>query len=206
MSYLSQNRGFGDTIAVVDPYDDPTAESDLAAYRAQYGLPACTSTNGCFTKVNQSGNASPLPAPNSTWEQEISLDLDAVSALCPNCHIVLVEASTDNSPDLAKAMSTAASKGVNQISASWTIAISNGILSGAYVFPHVSTVAATGDTGYLPSGTDNFPAAFSKVTAAGGTTLAPTGGARGFSEGAWALNSQRQGASSGCASQVRKPS
>ena len=163
----------------------------------------------CFTKVNQSGAASPLPAPNSTWEQEISLDLDAVSALCPNCHIVLVEASTDNSTDLEKAMSTAAAKGANQISASWTIAITNGIAStqsGGYVFPHVSTVAATGDTGYLTNGTDNFPAAFSKVTAAGGTTLAPTGGARGFSEGAWALNSQRQGASSGCASQVPKPS
>ena len=121
-----RTRGGSDTIAVVDPFDDPTAESDLAAYRAQYGLPACTSTNGCFTKVNQSGDASPLPAQNSTWEQEISLDLDAVSALCPNCHILLVEASTDNSTDLQKAMSTAAAKGANQISASWTIAITNG--------------------------------------------------------------------------------
>ncbi len=200
LSYLSQTRGVGDTIAIVDPFDDPTAESDLAVYRSQYGLPPCTTANQCFTKVNQLGNASPLPARSSTWEQEISLDLDAVSALCPNCHILLVEASSADSADLAKAMSTAASKGANQISASWSIPISNGTLSGVYVFPHVSTVAATGDTGYLSNNTDNFPAAFSKVTAAGGTTLAPTGGARGFSEGAWAFNSQGQGASSGCAS------
>src|ERR1700760_2297840 len=192
--YLAQNRGFGDTIAVVDPFDDPTAESDLAAYRAQFGLPACTSSgaNPCFTKINQSGAASPLPAQNSTWEQEMSLDLDAVSALCPNCHILLVEASTDSSTDLQKAMSMAAAKGANQISASWTIAITNGMAStssGGYTFPHVSTVAATGDTGYLTNNTDNFPAAFTRVTAAGGTTLAPTGSARGFTEGAWALNS-----------------
>ena len=206
LSYLSQTRGVGDTIAIVDPFDDPTAESDLAVYRSQYGLPPCTTANQCFTKVNQSGNASPLPARSSTWEQEISLDLDAVSALCANCHILLVEASSADSADLAKAMSTAASKGANQISASWSIPISNGTLSGVYVFPHVSTIAATGDTGYLSNNTDNFPAAFSKVTAAGGTTLAPTGGARGFSEGAWAFNSRGQGASSGCASQVTKPS
>ena len=206
LSYLSQTRGVGDTIAIVDPFDDPTAESDLAVYRSQYGLPPCTTANQCFTKVNQLGNASPLPARSSTWEQEISLDLDAVSALCANCHILLVEASSADSADLAKAMSTAASKGANQISASWSIPISNGTLSGVYVFPHVSTIAATGDTGYLSNNTDNFPAAFSKVTAAGGTTLAPTGGARGFSEGAWAFNSQGQGASSGCASQVTKPS
>ena len=90
VSYLSQNRGFGDTIAVVDPFDDPTAESDLAVYRSQYGLPPCTTGNQCFTKLNQSGNASPLPAQSPVWEQEMSLDLDAVSALCPKCNILLV--------------------------------------------------------------------------------------------------------------------
>ena len=132
----------------------------------------------------------------------MSLDLDAVSALCPNCHIMLVEASSANSTDLSAAMATAAAKGANQISASWTIAV-NGILSGAYVFPNVSTVAATGDAGYLGTTFDNYPAAFSSVTAAGGTTLAPTGGARGFSEGAWSL-SGGQGGGSGCDLHVRK--
>jgi subtilase family serine protease len=78
-------------IAIVDAYDDPTAASDLNVYRSQYGLPACGS--GCFSKVNQSGGSTP-PAVDGGWAQEISLDLDMASAICPNCKIVLVEASS----------------------------------------------------------------------------------------------------------------
>src|SRR6201996_8640256 len=92
LTYLSQTAGSDDTVAIVDVGDDPTAESDLAAYRSNFGLPACTTSNGCFRKVNQNGAASPLPGANSGWWTEISLDLDAVSALCPHCHIILIEA------------------------------------------------------------------------------------------------------------------
>ena len=74
--------------------DDPNAESDLATYRSTFGLPACTTANGCFRKVNQNGAASPLPATDTGWAAEISLDVDMVSAVCPSCHILLVEAST----------------------------------------------------------------------------------------------------------------
>jgi hypothetical protein len=102
LSYLSQTGGTGDTVGIVDAYDDPTAQSDLDTYRSNYGLPACDS--GCFTKVNESGNASPLPAASSDWDTEISLDLDTVSAICPNCHILLVEASSSNESDLQAAM------------------------------------------------------------------------------------------------------
>ena len=89
---VHRRRGPGDTVAIVDAGDDLNAQGDLATYRSTYGLPPCTTGNGCFAKVNQTGGASPLPSPaGSDWEAEMSLDLDAVSALCPNCHILLVE-------------------------------------------------------------------------------------------------------------------
>ena len=95
LAYLSQTAGTGETIAIVDAYDDPNAESDLAAYRAEFGLPPCTSANGCFTKYDQNGGTNYPATVDPGWELEISLDLDAVSALCPNCHIDLVEANSD---------------------------------------------------------------------------------------------------------------
>ncbi|MGZ4215443.1 MAG: PKD domain-containing protein [Solirubrobacteraceae bacterium] len=202
LTYLSQTGGVGDTIAIIDPFRNPNAEADLATYRATNGLPACTTSNGCFTKVNQNGGSTPPSTHDATWAMEESLDLDAVSALCPNCRILLVEANSAMSSDLNAAQATAAALGANQISDSWTFAVSGGILAGRWIFPGISTVAATGDTGYLGTNTDNFPAAFSGVTAAGGSSLAPAGGgnARGFSEGAWS------GASSGCDLRVSKPS
>ena len=206
LSYLSQTGGEGDTVAIIDAYDDPGAQADLNIYRSTYGLPACTTSNGCFEKVNENGASSPLPAANTGWEEEESLDLDAVSALCPNCHILLVEANSSRSSDLEAAMATAAAAGANQISDSWT-ATSRGVPSGTYTFPHIATVAATGDTGYAGPGENNYPAAFPGVTAAGGTSLAQASGganARGFSEGAWSLN-DGSGGGSGCDLQVAKP-
>ncbi|MGH2876691.1 MAG: hypothetical protein ACRDLV_10610, partial [Solirubrobacteraceae bacterium] len=208
LSFLSQTAGGADTVAVVDAYDDPSAESDLANFRATYGLPACTSANGCFSKINEYGNGAPLPAPDSGWETEISLDLDAVSALCPNCHLLLVEANGPNLGDMAQAQSTAAALGARQISDSWSVGSSSPI-SGTYTFPGVAVVAATGDSGYDGPGWDAYPAAFPGVTAAGGTTLtaasssAPS--ARGYSESAWSL-SGGWGGGSGCDLAEAKPS
>jgi subtilase family serine protease len=105
------------TVAIVDAYDDPSAESDLATYRSQYGLSTCTTANGCFRKVNQSGQSSPLPPGNTGWAGEISLDLDAVSAARPNCHILLVEAN-DPSDNLFAAVDTARTLGAKFISMS----------------------------------------------------------------------------------------
>jgi PKD repeat protein len=187
---LSKSGGSGDTVAIVDAYDDPTAESDLAVYRSFYGLPACTTGNGCFRKVNQSGGSTPPSISDPGWNQEISLDLDAVSAICPNCHILLVEASSTSLTDLTAAMQTAHALGAKQISDSWTVT-SSSVPSGTFTWSGVATVAATGDAGYLAPDSsgphDNFPAALPGVTAAGGTTLAPasSANARGFSEGAW---------------------
>ncbi len=201
LSYLSQTGGGADTVAIVDAYDDPTAEADLAVYRSTYGLPACTSQSGCFKKVNENGATSPLPAADESWDVEISLDLDAVSAVCPHCHILLVEAASPYDSDLDAAVQTAAAMGANQISASWTFT-AGGIPSGSYTFPGIATVAATGDEGYVGPGEDDYPAAFPGVTAAGGTTLTPasSAGARGFSEGAWS------DAGSGCDVNFEQPS
>jgi PKD repeat protein len=203
LSYLSQAGGTGDTVAVIDAYDDPTAAQDLATYRSTYGIPACGA--GCFEKVNQSGHASPLPAVDSGWQEEESLDLDAVTALCPNCHILLVEAKSDSTSDLETAMATATSMGASQISDSWTSTAASPLPGADSGTP---TVAAAGDSGYVGPGEDNYPAAFPWVTAAGGTSLAPSDipNARGFGESAWSLDADGNGGGSGCDLKEPKPS
>jgi hypothetical protein len=208
LAYLSQTAGTGETVAVVDAFDDPNAESDLAAYRTEFGLPACTSANGCFTKVDQTGDTN-YPAPDSGWELEISLDLDAVSALCPNCHIDLVEANSAQTSDLAAAELEADQLGANVISNSWDVALSGRAArqfptTGDYSFKGVTTVAASGDLGYPGATTNDFPAAMPNVTAAGGTTLEPASAsgvasAREFTESAWS------DAGSGCNLGASKP-
>src|SRR4051812_3344572 len=109
----------GRTVAIVDAYDDPKAEADLATYRSAYGLSACTTANGCFKKVNQTGAASPLPTGDYGWAEEISLDLDAVSAACPTCHILLVEAASPTDTDLMTAVDTAVRLGAVAVSNSY---------------------------------------------------------------------------------------
>src|SRR4051794_10743680 len=208
LTYLSQTRGSGVTVGIVDAYDDPNAESDLAYYRSLYGLPPCTTANGCFRKVNQNGGTS-YPAGSLGWEEEMSLDLDAVSALCPNCHILLVEASSAYTNDMNAAVARAVTMGASVVSNSWS-ANTTYPLGGTYTFAGVPILAATGDHGYIPqtagAGADAYPAAFPGVTAVGGTTLAGAQSARGFGESAWSLTSSGWGASSGCALGQTKPS
>jgi hypothetical protein len=210
LTYLSQTAGGADTIAIVVAGDGPNAASDMATYRSTYGLPACGTGNGCFRRVNQNGTGSPLPASGgSDWQAETSLDLDAVSALCPNCHILLVEANSSSLSDLDAAIAAAQALGANQVSNSWAGASSMPV--GVSSFAGAAIIAATGDHGYAGAGVDNYPAAFPGVTAAGGTTLSgATAGsnARGYSESAWSLNSSGAGwgGGSGCDLNVSKPS
>ncbi|MFI1092703.1 hypothetical protein [Streptomyces sp. NPDC020917] len=107
---LPANGGAGATVAIVDAYDDPNAEADLAVYRAQYGLPACTTDNGCFKKTDQTGGSN-YPAANSGWAGEISLDLDMVSAVAPDAHILLVEANGATYADLGASVDQAVTQG-----------------------------------------------------------------------------------------------
>ncbi|HEX5503304.1 MAG TPA: S53 family peptidase [Thermomicrobiales bacterium] len=191
----SAANGAGQTVAIVDAYDDPRAESDLAVYRKQFGLPACTTANGCFRKVNQFGGTS-YPRGNTGWAEEISLDLDMVSAICPNCHILLVEASSNSFANLAAAVDEAASLGADAISNSYGGGEYSGEVADQshYNHPGVAITASSGDSGY---GVE-FPAASQYVTAVGGTSLTKSGA--GWSESAWS------GAGSGCSAYIAKPS
>ena len=112
----SATAGSGQTVAIVDAYDDPNAQADLNVYRSTYGLPACET--GCFSKVNQTGGTT-YPEANASWGVEISLDLDMVSAACPNCHILLVEATTNSLANLGIAENEAATLGATEISNSY---------------------------------------------------------------------------------------
>jgi subtilase family serine protease len=190
---LTASASGGRTVAIVDAYDDPTAEADLATYRSQFGLPACTSAGGCFRKVDQNGSTS-LPKANAGWGQEISLDLDMVSAACPDCKILLVEAASTSFANLGAGVNTAARLGATAISNSY--GGSDSSASSAYDHPGIAVTASTGDSGY---GVQS-PASFPTVVAVGGTSLKKASTTRGWSETAWS------GAGSGCSTINTKPS
>ncbi len=201
LASAAATNGTGQTVAIVDAYDDPNAESDLGVYRSQFGLAACTTANGCFRKVNQTGGTS-YPSANQGWAEEISLDLDMVSAICPNCHILLVEASSNSDANLYRAENEAATLAATQISNSWSGGEYSGETSDSSTYfnhPSIAITAATGDSGY--SAGTQFPASSQYVTAVGGTSLSKASGtSRGWSETAWS------GAGSGCSAYITKPS
>lgn len=178
----SATMGSGQTVGVVDAYDDSTAESDLQIYRSKFGLPDCTTANGCFAKVNQQGDPQPLPAQNSGWAAEMSLDLDMVSAVCPNCHILLVEADDSSGNNLGKSVGTAARLGANSISTSFGQSeIGTRKFERHYFHPGHMITASVGDNGISAS----FPGTSPDVTAVGGTTLTRAHNRRGWSETIW---------------------
>lgn len=193
-SLPSSTAGSGQTVAIVDAYDLPTAENDLGVYRSQYGLPACTTANGCFKKVNQTGGSTP-PTKNASWGQEIALDLDMVSATCPNCHILLVEANSATNANLATAVNTAVSLGANVVSNSYG-GSETGATNSAYDHPGHVIVASAGDSGTGPS----QPCSYASVVCIGGTNLQRASNARGWAETAWTSSG------SGCSTKVSKPS
>src|SRR5436305_3202372 len=153
------------TVAIVDAYDDPTAESDLGVYRSTFGLPACTTANGCFKKVSQTGSTTALPRANANWAVEISLDIDMVSATCPTCHILLVEAKSNSFSNLATAVNYAATQGVTAISNSY--GGSDSAETSQYNHPGIAITASSGDSGY---GIQS-PASYPHVIGVGGTSL-----------------------------------
>lgn len=190
-AYALPDTGSGMTVAIVDAYDDPNAESDLATYREQYGLPACTTANGCFRKADQRGGTD-YPQGDSGWSEEITLDLDAVSAACPQCHILLVESDDNNNPTMYAAVDEAVRLGAKFVSNSWSSPEDSG--DGQYEshwdVPGVLFAFATGDNGY--NGGTQYPASSARTLAVGGTSLTRDSSARGWSESAWS------GAGSGC--------
>lgn len=218
LSSPSSSYGVGETVAIVDAYNDPNALKDLNTYRTYFngkaGLvtgtattaipPICGTTTNCvtFTKYNQIGSTSSFPRNNIGWSEEISLDLDMVSAICPNCNIALVEANSANFSDLQTAVTFA--KSIANV-----VAVSNSYGGSEFsnesnynsVYSFTNTAAMTvssGDSGY---GVE-FPAASPNVTATGGTTLtySTSSGTLSWSQTAWS------GAGSGCSTYESAPS
>jgi hypothetical protein len=209
--------GAGMTVAIVDAFDSPTVEADLAVYRAFFGLPPCTTQNGCFKKVNARGQQRNYPpsGAGTGWTLEEALDVDAVSATCPNCKIVLVESNSDFFSDLAVAANTAAATGAQVISNSYYGPEVDPFASPgdppmtsfapAYRHPGIVVTAATGDFGFdeaqlapMAAGAP-FPAGVTDVVAVGGTLLGFSTNARGWDEIAWS------GSGGGCSTLFAKP-
>ena len=229
LGWLAGNAGGGQTVAIVDAYGDANAVADLNTFRAEFGLPsisgtACTSSSiaghsgggPCLVIANQQGltSATDLPGPYGGWDLEQSLDLDAVSSLCPQCNILLIEANTSSDLDLAAGDAEALRLGAKLISNSFggpassdgneftNVEDQTGDASGSETF------AATGDDGAYVDGAyplqtspdqAPYPASEDYITAVGGTALDPSGGARGISEVAWS------GAGSACARLAVRP-
>lgn len=188
----SATKGKGQIVAIVDAFDNPNVASDLAAYRTQFGLPAAN-----FTKYNQEGQQSNYPSGSAGWGVEINLDVEMVSASCPNCTIYLVEANTNNTTDLEAAELEAVKLGAHIISNSWICygSTSCGTTQSDFDTAGVLYLAASGDDGYNLVGP---PSSFSTVVAVGGTTMSKNGSGV-YSESAWS------GAGAGCAPDVAKP-
>jgi hypothetical protein len=200
---LPVRRGAGETVAVVDAFRTPNLASYLATYRRQYELPGCTSARGCLRIVNQAGRSGPLPRSgvNTGWDLETTLDVDMVSAACPHCKLLVVQADNDSDAALAAAEDTAARLGAQVISNSYGSRETGSDLkvAGAYSHPGHTIVVSSGDEGYTAA---DFPANLATVTAAGGTQLARAASKRGWRETVWDTN----GASgSGCSAYVAKP-
>jgi subtilase family serine protease len=169
----STRKGAGQIIAIVDAFDNPKVASDLAAYRKYFKIPPVT-----FAKYNQEGKQSNYPEKNKGWGQEIDLDVEMVSAICPNCTIYLIEARTNTQQNLYDAEKTATTLGASIISNSWG-GYNNYPSNGAFTVPGITYVASAGDEGYGMQ----QPADYVTVVSVGGTVLSKNAGK--YSETVW---------------------
>ncbi|HXB64004.1 MAG TPA: S8 family serine peptidase [Solirubrobacteraceae bacterium] len=210
---LPETGGSSQTVAIVDAYNDPYAESDLQKYREKYKdyfkgtETACTETNDCFKKVNQSGETKNYPENRSEWSGEISLDVDMVSSACPECHILLVEASNEEVSNLIAANAEAVKLKATEVSNSWGTVDFPGETSDDKSLDHpgIPILAAAGDVGYdgcdhQPGAGICYPAASRYVIAVGGTKLTKESkSSRKWTEEVWSKSG------SGCSKYETKP-
>jgi hypothetical protein len=183
---INESGGTGQTVAIVDAYNDPDINSDLQTFDSQYSLPTCSEANNCLTVVAQDGSSN-LPADNTGWAGEESLDVETVHSVCQGCKIILIEATTNSYANLTTAENEAVTLGATEITNSYGGPEGGTTsLAGAYNHPGIVITASTGDDGYydfdqLASNgivsQPNFPASLNTVVAVGGTTLdlAPSG-------------------------------
>jgi len=182
------------TIALVDAYNDPTVEHDLKVFDERLALPACTTANSCFTKVEMLGGSPQTPPPTEAgWAQEIATDVEVAHGICESCHILLVEAHSSSYSDLEAAEREAETRGAGEISNSWggselgeTITQEH---NGPFNHPGTVITASSGDDGYLGWGDEEnaveYPASSPHVVAVGGTRLSLGAGATWASEKVW---------------------
>jgi subtilase family serine protease len=179
----SSTAGAGKTIAIVDAYDAPNAEADLAVFSSTFSLPACTTANGCFQKVNQTGGTK-YPRADAGWALEIALDVQWAHAIAPGAKILLVEATNNSFANLLAAEDYAKTH-ATYVSNSWGASEFSGEngYDSHFVQPGVSFFVAAGDAG-LPA---EYPSSSPNVISVGGTTLSFNGstftGETGWSEG-----------------------
>ncbi len=194
--HLPTTGGAGRTVGIVDAYGDPNAAKDLAVYRKTFGLRACTTASGCLRIVDERGGST-LPAPDGGWAEETSLDLDMVSASCPDCKILLVQADDPTFANLGAAVDTAVRLGAVSVSNSYSTNEWGGMhkYSAYYDHPGVAVTASSGDYGFGPA---QFPATLTTTIAVGGTALVQKRSGA-YAETAWS------GAGSGCSAYVHKP-
>ncbi|HEX4859636.1 MAG TPA: S53 family peptidase, partial [Rhizomicrobium sp.] len=201
-AYNITTQGSSSTIvAIVDAFGYDNAEADLQTYRNNFGLPTCTTANGCFKKLNQKGKPNKYPAQDTGWAAESALDMDMVSAMCPNCKIYLIEAKTNSLKNLAAAAAEAGKLGAHVISNSYGGGDSKGTkkFDPSYAQAGVAVTASTGDHGFAAG--PQYPATSPGVIAVGGTHMVRDAGSpRGFDETVWS------GAGSGCSTVWAKPS
>jgi subtilase family serine protease len=187
----SASQGKGQIVALVDAYDNPQVAHDLATYRSQFGLGTAQ-----FTKYNQEGQIGNYPPGDVNWGLDIDLEVEMVSATCPNCTIYLVEANANTTSDLAASEAEAAKLGAKIVSNSWICyGSSNCGDQTDFAAPGVTYLGSAGDQGYGTGG----PMAYASVVAVGGTTLTKASNKRGWSERVWG------GTGGGCAPDIPKP-
>ncbi|HWE27872.1 MAG TPA: MYXO-CTERM sorting domain-containing protein [Polyangia bacterium] len=204
--------GVGKTVAIVDLNGYPNAESDLAAYRTMYGLPACTVASGCLKIVGVGGANPPSGSDTTGWNGEAALDMDMVSAICPNCKIILILGSSSDQSSLDEAQATAVSLGADVASNSWSGTEDSSITSSEtqyYKTPSqsIGIFSAAGDDGYDSGGkSPQYPSTSAYVTGVGGTALTVDASTtRGYTELPWGVDSKNGSTGSSCSKYITKP-
>jgi hypothetical protein len=196
------------TVAIVSAFAPASVETDLATYRSQYDLPACTVGNGCLTLLNEDGRRAPMPTARDTgWAKETALDVQMVSAVCPTCRILVAFAQTNTTDHLDRALRSAVAAGARYVSMSWGAPEDDPDFFPDQHFavgdPGVAFVAASGDWGYAAG--VSWPSSAPGVVSVGGTSLRrDPSSARGFSESVWG-NAPDSGTGSGCSRFYAKP-
>jgi subtilase family serine protease len=203
-AFNSTATGTGQTVAIVDAYNDPNINADLQTFDTQYGLLTCSTSNGCLRVVNQTGGATPPANDTTGWSVEESLDVETVHSVCQNCKILLVEASSSSNANLEAGVNEAVTLKASEISNSYGGPESGSTAAdeAAYHHPGIVITASAGDDGYydfdlLGSGTPspynqaNAPASYNSVVAVGGTSLYLGQTAARQSESVWNDNGPR---------------